>query len=65
MDYKQIALINERKLKNENARLKTLLYNCIIYLESDDYAPDYKNIFDFLEKQIGITKKEYNEIMGE
>lgn len=49
-----------------NERLKTLLYNAIIWIEEDDIYFDcetqeerYKKIGNL----IGISKKEYNEIM--
>lgn len=59
MDYKQIALIKEQKLKKENNRLKVLLFNTIVYLEQD--FDDKEQLLE----ELGMTKKEYKEIMGE
>lgn len=57
MDYKQIAVIKERKLAQENERLKTLLYNALVLLSetNDTYTLD----------DLGMTEEEYNKIMGE
>ena len=59
MDYKQIALIKEQKLEKENNRLKVLLFNAIVYLEQD--FDDKEQLLE----ELGMTKKEYKEIMGE
>lgn len=67
MDYKQIAVKNENKLKNENARLKTLLYNALDLLKTqlgiDEVSVSIEDT-ELLE-ELGMTKKEYNKIMGE
>lgn len=57
MDYKQIAVIKERKLTQENERFKTLLYNALVLLSetNNTYTLD----------DLGMTKEEYNKIMGE
>lgn len=57
MDHKQIAVIRERKLAQENERLKTLLYNALVLLSetNDTYTLD----------DLGMTEEEYNKIMGE
>ena len=57
MDYKQIAVIKERKLAQENERLKTLLYNALVLLNETNNS----SILD----DLGMTEKEYNKIMGE
>ena len=62
MDYKQMAVLNERKLKTENERLKTLLYNAIVFI-SEELCEEDEQVW--LEDMLGITKEEYNEIMGE
>ena len=59
MDYKQIALIKEQKLEKDNNRLKVLLFNTIVYLEQD--FDDKEQLLE----ELGMTKKEYKEIMGE
>lgn len=59
MDYKQIALIKEQKLEKDNNRLKVLLFNAIVYLEQD--FDDKEQLLE----ELGMTKKEYKEIMGE
>lgn len=56
MDYKQMAVIKERKLAQENERLKTLLYNALVLLNEtnsnytlDDLGiilEDYENRLD-------------------
>lgn len=40
-------------------RLQVLLYNAIVYLEDD-----FDNIEQLLD-ELGMTKEEYDEIMGE
>lgn len=58
MDYKQIAVKNEQKLKQKVERLKILLGNAISLLEDKfDYC-----IEDVVE-ELGITSKEYDEVM--
>ena len=61
MNYKDIAIINERKLKANTERLKTLLYNTITALEEEQVFDTHAHLLDYL----GMTEKEYNEIMGE
>lgn len=67
MDYKQIAVKNENKLKNENERLKTLLYNALDLLKTqlgiDEVSVSIEDT-ELLE-ELGMTEKEYNKIMGE
>lgn len=58
MNYKDIAVKQEQKLKQQNARLKTLLCNALILLE-EQYNP-----FLIIEN-LGMTQKEYNDVMGE
>ena len=57
MDYKQIAVIKERKLAQENERLKTLLYNALVLLSETNST--------YTLDDLGMTEKEYNKIMGE
>lgn len=58
MNYKDIAVHKVRRLRDNNHRLKTLLYNALVLLE-EQYNP-----FLIIEN-LGMTQKEYNEIMGE
>ena len=58
MNYKDIAVHKERQLRDNNQRLKTLLYNALVLLE-EQYNP-----FLIIEK-LGMTQAEYNDIMGE
>lgn len=58
MNYKDVSVYNERKLRKANLRLTTLLYNALVLLE-EQYNP-----FLIIEN-LGMTQKEYNEIMGE
>lgn len=49
-----------------NERLKTLLYNAIIWMEEDDIYFDCntkKERYKKIENLIGISKEEYKEIM--
>lgn len=54
MDYKQMAVIRERKLASENERLKELLKKALELLEQTNNLDN-----------LGITEKEYKKIMGE
>lgn len=56
MNYKDIAVKNEQRLKQKNLRLTTLLYNALVVLE-EQYNPLQ------LQEHLGITEKEYKEIM--
>lgn len=58
MNYKDIAVHKERQLRDNNHRLKTLLYNALTLLE-EQYNP-----FLIIEN-LGMTQAEYNDIMGE
>lgn len=52
----------------EKSRLKTLLYNAIIWIEEDDVYFDCETQEERYEKMknlIGISKEEYDEIMEE
>ena len=60
MNYKQIAVIKERKLANENARLKTLIINALIILEENGFGGK-----SFAINELGMTSNEYDKIMGE
>lgn len=61
MNYKDIAVKNEQRLKQENERLKTLLFNTLIMLEDVGHIyPSDKA--DFI-RELGMTEKEYKEIM--
>ena len=57
MNYKDIAVKNEQRLKQKNLRLTTLLYNVLVLLE-EQYNP-----FLIIEN-LGMTQQEYNDIMG-
>lgn len=60
MNYKQIAVLKERKLENENARLKILIVNALVMLEENGFGGK-----SFAIHELGMTSKEYDEIMGE
>lgn len=48
-------------------RLKTLLYNAIVFMEEDDIYFDcetQEERYEKLENLIGIKKEEYIDIMG-
>ena len=57
MDYKQMAVIKERKLAQENERLKTLLYNALVLLNETNS--------NYTLEDLGMTEKEYKKIMEE
>ena len=57
MNYKDIAVINERRLKQKNLRWATLLYNAVVLLE-EQYDPLQ------LQKELGMTQAEYNSLMN-
>ena len=65
MTYKDIAVINERKLKQKNERLKILLYNAIVKLEDENNADIFEDVHEYLLDELGMTEKEYKEIMEE
>ncbi len=49
----------------KKARLETLLYNAIIWIEeenADFFATEVGNEYEWFEKTIGITEKELNEL---
>ena len=57
MKYKDIAVINEQRLKQKNLRWATLLYNAVVLLE-EQYDPH------ILQEQLGMTQAEYNSLMN-
>ena len=57
MNYKDIAVINEQRLKQKNLRWATLLYNAVVLLE-EQYDPH------ILQEQLGMTQAEYNSLMN-
>jgi hypothetical protein len=57
MNYKDVSVYNERRLRKTNLRLTTLLYNALVLLE-EQYNP-----FLIIEN-LGMTQQEYNDIMG-
>lgn len=57
MNYKNIAVINERRLKQKNLRWATLLYNAVVLLE-EQYDPH------ILQEELGMTQAEYNSLMN-
>lgn len=61
MNYKDIAVKNEQRLKQQNERLKILLYNTFTVLY--DYCMIEIDDIEFLRDKIGITDEEYKEIM--
>ena len=63
MNYKDIAVINERRLKQKNERLKILLYNAIVKLEDENNADIFEDVHEYLLDELGMTEKEYKEIM--
>lgn len=58
MNYKDIAVKNEQRLRTKNKRLEILLYNAIIML-NEQYS------VAVLLEELGMTEKEYHEIMGD
>lgn len=63
MTYKDIAVKNEQRLKQQNERLKTMLFNAITLLEDMNNADIFEEVHGYLLREIGITEKEYKEIM--
>ena len=63
MNYKDIAVINERRLKQKNERLKILLYNSIVKLEDENNADVFEDVHEYLLDELGMTEEEYKEIM--
>ena len=63
MNYKDIAVINERRLKQKNLRLTTLLYNAIVKLEDENNAHVFEDVHEYLLDELGMTEEEYKEIM--
>lgn len=63
MNYKDIAVINERRLKQKNERLKILLYNAIVKLEDENNADIFEDVHEYLLDELGMTEEEYKEIM--
>ena len=63
MNYKNIAVINERRLKQKNERLKILLYNAIVKLEDENNADVFEDVHEYLLDELGMTEEEYKEIM--
>lgn len=58
MDFKDVAVKNEQKLRTKNKRLETLLCNAIIMLSEQYSVP-------VLLEQLGMTENEYFKIMGD
>ena len=65
MNYKDMAVINERRLKQKNERLKILLYNAIVKLEDENNADIFEDVHEYLLDELGMTEEEYKEIMEE
>lgn len=63
MNYKDIAVKNEQRLKQENKRLKTLLHNAIVKLEDENNADIFEDVHEYLLDELGMTEEEYEEIM--
>ena len=57
MNYKDIAVKNEQRLKQKNLRWATLLYNAVVLLE-EQYDPH------ILQEQLGMTQAEYISLMN-
>lgn len=57
MNYKDIAVKNEQRLKQKNLRWATLLYNAVVLLE-EQYNPLQ------LQEELGMTQAEYNSLMN-
>lgn len=64
MNYKDIAVKNEQRLKQQNQRLKDLLYNAICFMEETQqcYGTD-EEVFEYVLDYLGMEVKEYEEIM--
>ena len=65
MNYKDIAVKNEQRLKLKNERLKILLYNAIVKLEDENNADIFEDVHEYLLDELGMTEEEYKEIMEE
>lgn len=63
MNYKDMAVKNERRLKQKNERLKILLYNAIVKLEDENNADVFEDVHEYLLDELGMTEEEYKEIM--
>ena len=63
MNYKDIAVKNEQRLKQKNERLKILLYNAIVILEDENNADVFEDVHEYLLDELGMTEEEYKEIM--
>ena len=64
MNYKDIAVKNEQRLKQKNERLKILLYNAIVKLEDENNADIFEDVHEYLLDELGMTEEEYKEIMA-
>lgn len=64
MTYKDIAVKNEQRLKQENQRLKDLLRNAICFMEeTQSYYGTDDEVFEYVLDYLGMEVKEYKEIM--
>ena len=63
MNYKDIAVKNEQRLKQKNERLKILLYNAIVKLEDENNADVFEDVHEYLLDELVMTEEEYKEIM--
>ena len=57
MNYKDIAVKNEQRLKQKNLRWATLLYNAVVLLEEQYNALQ-------LQEELGMTQAEYISLMN-
>ena len=72
MNYKDIAVKNEQRLKQKNLRWATLLYNAVVLLEEqynplqlqdENNADIFEDVHEYLLDELGMTEEEYKEIM--
>lgn len=64
MNYKDIAVKNEQRLKQQNQRLKDLLHNAICFMEeTQSYYGTDEEVHNYILDYLCMEEKEYKDVM--
>jgi hypothetical protein len=64
MNYKDVAVHKERKLQQQNQRLKDLLHNAICFMEeTQQYYGTDEEVHNYILDYLCMEEKEYKDVM--
>ena len=63
MNYREVAMLNEQRLREKCEKYETYIYNMLTIIQERELFDD-KELRQYAIREIGISTREFNKIMG-